>query len=179
MTIPIRSVPNIEELLRLLTAGDVPEENETIVFTGEDGWLFRTYVGENQTDIIVVNQSGTDLEGTKLLLWKALNAELSGGEPKIIPRAPHNLGNITGTVTLDYDNGGTQKGTLTGNVTIDGVNNLDEGGWMNLRFSTGGNTLDFDATAFEGPNLSFTDSTVWVSIVDFQESKLAAIGGGS
>lgn len=129
--------------------------------------------------IVVVAQDATEISGERILLFSALDAEEdASGDPKVILRITHNVGNVSGNTALDYANGGTQKMTMTADTTITGISNFPDGSWMNLRVVTGGFTLTFSSSAFEGPLLQFTDATVWLSIVDFNEAKVAVMGGG-
>jgi hypothetical protein len=60
---------------------------------------------------------------------------------------PFDLGNVSGTVTLDFNNGLNFKMTLTGNITLANPSNLKPGqtfGLYIVQDSTGGRTVSYD-----------------------------------
>lgn len=172
MTLPSLTRTDIDFLLRALLGGDSPDDISLIIWEDGEWRVLKNNAFESQ--------DGTVFHGKQILVWKALDVEESADdEPRIIPRAPHDLGSVSGNLTIDYDDGGTQKASLSGDLTVDDVSNVPSGGWMNTRWVTNGNSLTFDSDEFEGPQLVFTNATVWLSIVDFGESKLAVVGSGS
>ena len=95
------------------------------------------------------------------------------GEPILGLRETYEAGNKTGTWAPDYENGATQKATLTGNLQVDAAINIANGATMNLYFILGGHELTFAAADYEGLNLLFTtQSYVAASVVNFDEAKL-------
>jgi len=72
---------------------------------------------------------------------------LSRAKMKDTSETVYNAGNISGAVTLDYENGNYQYATLTGNVTSLTINNWPASGagaWMTLELiqdGTGSRTL--------------------------------------
>jgi len=91
--------------------------------------------GNNPT----IEASGDDTSIPLLLKGKSASPRVGG---------TYNLGNLTGSVTINCKNGTRQKGTLTGNVTIT-LSNPQEGEALELflfQDSTGGRTISFDTT---------------------------------
>lgn len=65
---------------------------------------------------------------------------------------PYNAGSLTGSITLDYNNGNLQYGTATGNITAVTINNFPDGGAMTLEITqdgTGGRTLTYDTAVYK------------------------------
>jgi cytoskeletal protein CcmA (bactofilin family) len=66
--------------------------------------------------------------------------------------AQHTLGNITGSVTVDWNNGNAQRGVLTGNVTISFSNMIAGASYslMLVQDGTGGRSITLSGVAWEG-----------------------------
>lgn len=65
---------------------------------------------------------------------------------------PYSVGNITGAVTLDYNNGNLQYATATGNISSLTINNFPDGGSMTLEITqdgTGGRTLTYSTSTYK------------------------------
>lgn len=95
------------------------------------------------------------------------------GEPILGLRATYDEGNQVTTWAPDYEDGATQKATLTGNLQVNAVTNMPDGATMNLYFILDSNELTFAAADYEGLNLSFTTQDfVAASVINFDETKL-------
>ena len=65
---------------------------------------------------------------------------------------PYSVGNISGAVSLDYNNGNTQYATATGNITSIAISNFPDGGSMTLEITqdgTGSRTLTYDTATYK------------------------------
>lgn len=83
------------------------------------------------SDFLVVQQAG----GTKKASVGVLQSSIvtSSGSA-----TPYNVGNITGTVTLNANNGGIQKAGVTGNITLNAPSNGVAGSRLELWLTPSG-----------------------------------------
>lgn len=85
--------------------------------------------------------------GTRTVAQNYADFGLTRAEVKDLSEDANNLGNISGAVVIDYEDGHYQYGTLTGNITSITINNWPasgKAGWMTLELAqdgTGGRTL--------------------------------------
>ena len=78
---------------------------------------------------------------TKTIAQSFADFELSRAKLVDTSETVHNAGNISGAVTLDYENGSYQYATLTGDVTSLTISNLPasgSGGWLTLELNQDG-----------------------------------------
>jgi len=84
---------------------------------------------------------------------------------KDVAEVVYNAGNISGAVTLDYENGNVQYATATGNISGITINNwpaTGRGGFLTLEITqdgTGGRTLTLSSAYVTAGNAAITLST--------------------
>jgi len=82
---------------------------------------------------------------------------------------PYSVGNITGAVTLDYNNGNVQYATATGNISGLTISNFPDGGSMTLEIiqdGTGSRTLTYDTAVYKTAGGTAFTLTTTASAVD-------------
>ncbi len=105
----------------------------------------------------------------------------ASNEPQLKLRALANKGFQSGSWSPNYNDGGRQKVSLSGPLTLGAVSNMLDGENMELIVITNGYAFGLSGSVYEGPTLSWgtgAASKILLTIMDTGEAKLAAMGGG-
>lgn len=89
----------------------------------------------------------------------------------------HDAGTLNGSVALDADDGLTQIATVSGDVTLTDIRNLDRPMSLKLIFEPDA-TLTLDHDVFEGDTEFRDDPRAGISFVRTAEGKITAMGKG-
>jgi hypothetical protein len=90
--------------------------------------------------------------GTWTVNKDAANFALSNANIKRGYCTPYSVGNISGAVTVDCNNGNVQYATATGNISSLTINNFPDGGTLTLVITqdgTGSRTLTYSAGTYK------------------------------
>lgn len=168
-----KTAENVEDLLKTLARGDTPDVGQTIVFR-EKGWIFEDVNGDIYA-VRAYERDDTAHEGDGIS-FRLFEVEVDGnGNPRVIANPTYAAGNVSGTVTLDADNGPTQSCTLTANGTLQVPSNLADGEPMVILITTGGFTLTFNGMYISGGAPSGLTGLVAVTLQKCGSTVLAAI----
>ena len=118
--------------------------NKPLVNNATDADLWGGYLNANwdSTDSIL----NTRTQNYEFAGYDLIDAEFIDSS-----ETAHSLGNISGAVTIDYEDGHWQYATVTGDITSLTINNLPpsgKGGWLTLELvqdGTGGHTISLSS----------------------------------
>jgi len=125
----------------------------------------------NSPLMIVRTHAEVDISGVRLLPGQPFDFE-DDTDPRIILRVSNNTGNKAGSWSPDYEDGPTQRVSLSGNLTVGDISNFPDGGTMNFHFTLNGHDLTFSGTYFQGALLTFSgEDFAAASVLDFGLAK--------
>ncbi len=161
-----------ESILRAACGGASPGVDDLLKFTRR-GFAFGA------SEFKVTNHADEDILGATLLPGQPFDFEDDAveSEPRLILRTSTNIGSKSGPWSPDYEDGPTQRVSLSGNLTVWDISNFPDGGTMNFHFTMNEHELAFSGTYFEGAAISFsTEDFTVVSVLDLGLGKLIVSG---
>lgn len=95
-------------------------------------------------------RSGDEITGRGFEFRLFEVGEDADGNPEVKANPTYEAGNISGSTTLDADNGPTQSATMTADATLEVPDNLADGEPMVILITTGGFALTFNGIYMTG-----------------------------